>query len=79
MAKPAADYHRGEMDITEQSATYVGFLSLSKWGSLAIIAGLLFFTLWLCVHAGFFRAAIAAVVVIALGIILLRSKAPAGH
>ena len=79
MAEPAADYHRGEMDIEEQSSTYAGFIAFSKWGSLALAAGLLFFTLWLCVHAGFIRSALAAVVKIILGAIFLREKAPKGH
>jgi hypothetical protein len=79
MGEPAGDYHRGEMDIQEQSATYSGFLGMSKWGSLAIVTGILFFTLWLCAGAGFIRAAGAAIVLIGLGVILLRSKAPTGH
>jgi O-antigen ligase len=79
MAEPAADYHRGEMDISEQTATYSGFLVLSKWGSLAIIAGILFFTLWLCAGSGFVRAALATIVLLVLGVVSLRNKAPTGH
>lgn len=79
MAEPAADYHRGEMDIAEQTATYSGFLALSKWGSLVIAAGILFFALWLCAHAGFIRSALAAIVLIVLGVVFLRNKAPTGH
>lgn len=79
MGEPAGDYHRGEMDIQEQSATYAGFMGLTKWGSLAIVTGILFFTLWLCAGAGFIRSAGAAIVLIVLGILLLRSKPTTGH
>ena len=78
MAKPAADYQRGEMEISEQTSTYIGFINFSKWGSLAIASGVLFFALWLCAHAGFIRSAGAAIILIAVGIALLRSK-PAAH
>ncbi|MCK5908923.1 MAG: aa3-type cytochrome c oxidase subunit IV, partial [Caulobacter sp.] len=30
----AGDYHRGEMDISEQAATYAAFGKMTKWGSL---------------------------------------------
>jgi len=73
MAGPS-DYHRGEMDVAAQASTYRGFLSLSKWGSLYLAAGLLFWILWLCAHAGFFRSAIAAVVMVVLGTIFMREK-----
>ena len=54
MANPSSsDYHRGEMDIHEQSATYAGFMNLTKWGSLILAVGLLFVTLWFCTGTGF--------------------------
>ncbi|MCA6243718.1 MAG: aa3-type cytochrome c oxidase subunit IV, partial [Phenylobacterium sp.] len=28
----ASEYHRGEMDISEQTATYAVFMALTKWG-----------------------------------------------
>lgn len=74
MATEASDYHRGEMDIAEQESTFVAFLKLSKWGSLAIAVGVLFFTILFCTKAGFFPAAIASVVVTVVGILLLSSK-----
>ena len=73
MAGPS-DYHRGEMDVSAQSSTYRGFMGLTKWGSLYLSAFLLFWILWLCAHAGFFRAAIASVVMVVLGTIFLREK-----
>jgi hypothetical protein len=39
----------------------------------------LFFTLWLCAHAGFIRSAGAAVVLIALGVFAFTRKSPSGH
>jgi hypothetical protein len=79
MAKPAADYHRGEMDIAEQKATFHGFIGMSKWGSLAICTGILFFALVFCTKASLLQAGGAAVVVAALGILALREKKSAGH
>jgi glucose uptake protein GlcU len=76
---PSEEYHRGEMDIHEQSRTYHSFLVLSKWGSLAIIAGLLFFALLFCTKTGFIGSAISALVVTVLGILLLREKKNAAH
>ncbi|MES2721653.1 MAG: aa3-type cytochrome c oxidase subunit IV, partial [Pseudomonadota bacterium] len=32
----ASEYHRGEMDISEQVATFHLFNGLTKWGSLAL-------------------------------------------
>lgn len=80
MAGPAhTEYHRGEMDIHEQSRTYHSFLVLSKWGSLAIIVGVLFFSLLFAVGVGFIGAAATAIVVLVLGIIGLREKKKTAH
>jgi len=79
MAGPSGDYHRGEMDIHEQSRTYHSFLVLSKWGSLAIIVGLLFFSLLFAVGVGFIGSAATAFVVLVLGIVGLREKKKPTH
>ena len=78
MAAPS-DYHRGDMDISEHTATFNGFIALSKWGSLAIAVGLVFLVLIFCAHAGFFQAAGAAIVVAVVGGFLLRDKPNAEH
>jgi len=75
----AGDYHRGEMDIHEQAATYAAFGKLTKWGSLTVAVLLLFLTLVFCTPAGFVGSAIAAVVLLALGIVLLREKPVPAH
>ena len=74
MAEQASDYHRGEMDIQEQVSTYNLIMGLTKWGSLAIAAFLVWATLWFCTDAGFMGASAAAFVLIVLGILALRSK-----
>jgi len=81
MAEPSAPYHRGEMDIHEQKATYLGFLNLSKWGSLALAAALVFVVIWFCTKAGFLMGLIAGLVVLAVGVFALRSPkgGEAGH
>ena len=72
MANQVSDYHRGEMDIHEQADTYERVMAMTKYGSLAIGALVLFLTLWFCTGAGFMGSTITAVVVIALGLFLLR-------
>jgi len=74
MAGAAHDHTRGEMDIAEQVSTFELFNTLTKWGSLVIGSLILFLALWFCTGAGFMGAAIAAIVVIALGTLLLRDK-----
>ena len=74
MAGTPSDYQRGNMDIAEQVSTFHLVMGLTKWGSLYISAGLLFFTLLFCTHTGFVGSAIATLVVIALGVFFLRSK-----
>jgi hypothetical protein len=79
MAGPASDYHRGEMEIHEQTRTYHSFLVLSKWGSLALVVGVLFFSLWFAVGVGFLGSAVTSVVVLVLGIVFLREKNKTPH
>ena len=72
MAGPASDYHRGEMDIAEQTATFALVMGITKWGSLVIAAALLALVIRFCTGAGFLPGAIAGVVALAAGILLLR-------
>jgi hypothetical protein len=74
MAGQVTEYHRGEMDIHAQQSTYAAVMTGSKWASLVIVVGVLFFTLWFCTQAGFFSALVSAVVVAVLGGFLLRSR-----
>lgn len=74
MAGASSDYQRGNMDIAEQTATFHLVMGLTKWGSLYIAAGLLFFTLLFCTHTGFLGSAASAVVMAVLGTLLLRDK-----
>lgn len=75
----AGDYHRGEMDIHEQAATYAAFGKMTKWGSLAVATLLLFITLLFCTKAGFIGSAIAAAILLAVGVFTLKEKPAAGH
>ena len=79
MAGQAEDYQRGEMDIHEQSSTYVGFLGWSKWGSLILAVGLVFFTLLFCTKAGFIGAAVSAGVMLVLGVVAFTAKPGGSH
>ena len=72
MAKAPSDYHRGEMDIHEQTSTYAAVMALTKWGSLVTAVGILFITLWFCTGTGFVGSAIGAGVLAIVGVLLLR-------
>ena len=78
MAGPASDYHHGDMDIHEQTATFGAVMAATKWGCLSIAVGLVFFVLLFCTDAGFVAALVAAVVLAGLGVFFLRGK-PAAH
>jgi hypothetical protein len=71
------DYHRGEMDIREQVATFDGVMTATKWASLAVTVGVLFFTLLFCTQTGFGGSAGAAVALAVLGVFGLRERASA--
>ena len=75
----AGDYHRGEMDIQEQAATYAAFGAMTKWGSLAIAVLLLMITLWFCTPAGFVGGLIPGIVLAVLGVVFLREKPASAH
>jgi len=79
MAGSASDYHRGEMDIHEQVSTFHLVMGITKWGSLILASLLLFLVLWFCTGAGFLGALVTGGVVLALGILLLRSRGDAEH
>ena len=79
MAGPASDYHRGDMDITEQQATFHLIMGMTKWGSLVLAAFLLWMVIWFCTPYGWFTGLIWFVIVMAVGIVLLREKKTADH
>jgi hypothetical protein len=74
-----ADYHRGDMDIHEQVHTWTVFKLFAKWGSLITGVGLLFLTMWFCTNTGFIGSFITAVVLMAIGILVLRERKGAAH
>ncbi len=79
MADHGAHYTRGEMDISEQTASFALFNGLTKWGSLGLAALLLLLVVWFCTKGGFVAGAIAAVVLTTLGVIFLRDKPGSAH
>ena len=79
MAGPASDYHRGEMDISEQVSTFHLVMGMTKWGSLILVSFLLWMVIWFCTSAGFVAGLISGAVVLAIGIMLLREKPAAAH
>ena len=74
-----AEYHHGDMDISEQAATYGGFMVLTTWGSLAIAALLILLVLWFCTPAGFLTGLGVSLAMTVIGIVVLREKPDAAH
>ena len=79
MAGNPSDYHRGEMEISEQVSTFHLVMGITKWGSLVIGSFILFITLWFCTAAGFWGGLIPALILVALGVTFLRSKPDGAH
>lgn len=77
MAEQASDYHRGDMDISEQVSTFKLVMGLTKWGSLITAVVILFFTLLFCTPTGFLGSLVASIVVLAIGIAVLRDRGEA--
>lgn len=75
----ASEYHRGEMDISEQVATFHLFNGMTKWGSLALAALLAMLVLWFCTPAGFLAGFVTAAVMVVIGVVVLRDKPEAAH
>jgi thiamine transporter ThiT len=73
------DYHRGDMDIHEQAATYAFVMKLTKWGSLATAVAILMLALWFCTDVGFLGGLVTGLVLTVLGVVLLREKKSGGH
>ncbi|HEY5412094.1 MAG TPA: aa3-type cytochrome c oxidase subunit IV [Caulobacteraceae bacterium] len=79
MAEHATDYTHGDMDIAEQSASFDLFVRFAKWGSLAVAVTVLWATLMFCTATGFVGSLVAAAVLLAAGVYLLREKAQPAH
>ncbi len=75
----ASEYHRGDMDISEQVATFNLLNGLTKWGSLSIAALMVLLVVWFCTPAGFLAGFISAAVLTVLGVLFLREKPDAAH
>ncbi len=78
MSEHASDYAHGHMDIRQNEQSFDVFVRLAKWGSLAVAVIVLFATLWFCTDAGFVGGLVPAAVLLALGVLFLRDKAPEG-
>ncbi|MGF1462203.1 MAG: aa3-type cytochrome c oxidase subunit IV [Maricaulaceae bacterium] len=67
------NYVRGEMNISEQSRTFSGFMTATKWASLAVVALVFFLTLVFAVPVPLLGAIPATAVLVAIGFFVLRS------
>ena len=73
------DYVRGSQEISEQESTFDLFMGLAKWGSLLIGVSVLFLVMWFQPGGSFIAGAIAAFVVLVVGVFALRSKKKSQH
>ena len=73
-----AEYHRGDMDIHAQQATFRSVMSATKWSSLVVAVGVLFFTMLFCTDAGFGGAFVSGLVLSVLGVVVL-GRGGSGH
>jgi hypothetical protein len=74
MAEHASDHTHGQMDVAEQTASFDLFVKFTKWGSLAVAVMVLWATLTFCTSTGFLGAVVAALILLAAGVYLLREK-----
>ena len=79
MSEAVHDYTQGDMDITEQLATFSLVGKMIKWGSLCVAVLLVMLVLWFCVRAGFLAGAGAGFVLAVVGVFFLRAKPGAEH
>lgn len=79
MSEAVHDYNQGDMDITEQLATFGLFGKMVKWGSLAVAVLLVMLVMWFCVQAGFFAGVGAGAVLAVVGVFFLRARPAAEH
>ncbi len=70
--KDGGEYHRGDMIIEEQRSTFNVFMALTKWGSVAVAAVLIWATLAFAVGTGVLTAFLVAAVFTAACIFFLR-------
>ena len=68
------DYVRGSQEISEQASTFSLFMGLAKWGSLLIGVSVLFLVMWFQPGGSFIAGAIAAFVLLVIGVFALRKK-----
>jgi hypothetical protein len=79
MAEHEAEYHHGDMDVSEQVRTYEVFGELTKWSCLLIGVAIVFLTMWFCTPIGFLGGAITGVVLFAIGAFVLRRGPSESH
>ena len=68
------DYVRGSQEISEQESTFDLFMGLAKWGSLLVAVSVLFLVVWFQPGGSFIAGAIAAFVLLVVGVFALRKK-----
>jgi hypothetical protein len=73
------EYHHGDQNPATQIADFRLFTAFTKWASLHAAVLILFLTLWFCTSAGFLGALVSAIIVLAIGIAVFRSKPQQVH
>ncbi len=58
----SADYHHGEMDVTDQKSTWDGFMKASAFSALLILIGVAFLTFVFAMHMNWLMALVLCLV-----------------
>ena len=74
-----SDYHHGDQDVSEQTATYRRFGTLTKWFCLYLASFLFTCVLWFCVGAPFIGGLVPGLILLAVGIFFLRATPVRNH
>ena len=72
-------YVRGEVQINEQASTFKLFMSLAKWGSLAVAVSLVFLTVWFRPGGNLVAAFVSAAVLAVVGFVALKPRPTQAH
>jgi CHASE2 domain-containing sensor protein len=75
----AEAYIRGTMTVEEQTETWALFMTLAKWGSLAVASILLFLVLWFQPGGSLFVGLMGGVGLAVAGWFFLKGGKPVSH
>ncbi len=70
----ASEYKRGSAEMSENTATYTGFMAMFALGGLVVAVGVLFSAIFFCTKMGFLPAAALSGALAIAGTFMLSRK-----